>query len=64
MPSLFVCDGLFDTLTLEAAASLADALRARAAAGSVLVADFAVAPEGARTGARAPRRHRARASGH
>jgi methyltransferase (TIGR00027 family) len=46
MPSLFVCDGLFDTLKLEAAASLADALRARAAAGSVMVADFAVAPEG------------------
>ena len=44
--SLFVCEGLFDTLTLEAAASLADALRARAAAGSVLVADFAAAPEG------------------
>jgi methyltransferase (TIGR00027 family) len=46
VPSLFVCDGLFDTLTLEAAASLADALRARAAAGSIFVGDFAVAPEG------------------
>lgn len=45
-PSLFVCDGLFAALTLEATASLAGALRGRAPAGSVLVAEFAVAPEG------------------
>ena len=42
-----MCDGLNDTLTLEATASLAASLRGRAAAGSVMVADFAVAPEGA-----------------
>ncbi len=44
--SLFVCDGVFDALTLAATASLCDALRARAAPGSVLVATFSVAPEG------------------
>ncbi len=44
-PSLFVCDGLVTRLTLEAAAALFDALRARAAPGSVLVADWCVAPE-------------------
>ncbi len=43
--SLFVCDGLFDALTLATTASLCDALRARAATGSVLVATFSVAPE-------------------
>lgn len=45
-PSLFVAEGLFDTLTLEATASLCAALRARAAPGSVLVATFSVTPEG------------------
>jgi methyltransferase (TIGR00027 family) len=45
-PSLFVAEGLFDTLTLEATASLCAAVRARAAPGSVLVATFSVAPEG------------------
>jgi len=44
-PSLFVCDGLLTRLTLEATAALCDALRARAAPGSVLVADCRVAPE-------------------
>ena len=45
-PSLFVCEGVLDTLTLEVAASLCDALRARGAARSVLVADVSVAPAG------------------
>jgi methyltransferase (TIGR00027 family) len=45
-PSLFVAEELFDTLTLEATASVCSALRARAAPGSVLVATFSVAPEG------------------
>jgi methyltransferase (TIGR00027 family) len=44
--SLFVGEGLFDTLTLEASASACTALRARAAPGSVLVAAFSVVPEG------------------
>jgi methyltransferase (TIGR00027 family) len=43
-PSLFVCDGLVTRLTLEATAALFDELRARAAAGSVLVVDCRVAP--------------------
>jgi methyltransferase (TIGR00027 family) len=43
-PSLFVCEGLVDSLTLEAAASLGATLRARAAAGSVLTATFSVLP--------------------
>jgi methyltransferase (TIGR00027 family) len=45
-PSLFVAEGVFDTLTLEAAASTCGVLRARAAAGSVLVAAFSVVSEG------------------
>jgi methyltransferase (TIGR00027 family) len=44
-PSLFVGDGLVTRLTLEATATLFDALRARAAPGSVLVVDCRVAPE-------------------
>ena len=52
-PSLFVCDGLLTRLTLEATAALCAALRARAAPGSVLVADFLRRARGgrARTGA-------------
>jgi len=45
-PTLFVAEGLFDALTLEATASVCAALRARAAQDSVLVATFSVAPEG------------------
>lgn len=44
-PSLFVAEALFDTLTLEATASVCAALRTRAAPGSVLVATFSVTPE-------------------
>jgi methyltransferase (TIGR00027 family) len=44
-PSLFVAEELFDALTLEAAASVCSALRARAAPGSALVATFSVLPE-------------------
>ena len=44
-PSLFVCEGVLASLSLEAAASLCETLRARAPDGSVLVADFGVAPE-------------------
>ncbi len=44
-PSLFVCEDVAAHLTLEATASLAETLRTRAPAGSVLVADFRVAPE-------------------
>jgi len=44
-PSLFVCESAFASLTLEAAASVCGALRARASKGSVLVAGFVVAPE-------------------
>jgi methyltransferase (TIGR00027 family) len=44
-PSLFVGEGLLAFLTLEATASICETLRARAPAGSVLVADFLVAPE-------------------
>ncbi|MGO8824702.1 MAG: class I SAM-dependent methyltransferase [Acidimicrobiales bacterium] len=44
-PSLFVCEDVAAHLTLEAAASLSETLRARASAGSVLVADFVVTPE-------------------
>jgi len=46
VPSLFVCEGVFDPLTLEATASACAALRSRAAADSVLVATFSVVPEG------------------
>jgi methyltransferase (TIGR00027 family) len=44
-PSLFVCEGLLDSLTLEAAASLCASVRARSAAASVLTATFSVLPE-------------------
>jgi len=44
-PSLFVCENAFSSLTLEAAASVCAAARARASKGSVLVAGFVVAPE-------------------
>jgi methyltransferase (TIGR00027 family) len=44
-PSLFVCEGLFAYLSLEVLASLCTTLRARAAAGSVLVATLLVVPE-------------------
>ena len=45
-PSLFVAETVFDTLTLEATASICDMLRDRATlTGSVLVATFSVAPE-------------------
>ncbi len=43
--SLFVCEGLLDSLTLEAAATLCRTVRDRAAPGSVLVAACTVAPE-------------------
>jgi methyltransferase (TIGR00027 family) len=48
-PSLFVAETVFDTLTLEATASICGALRERAAPDSVLVASFSVAPEGSGT---------------
>ena len=44
-PSLFAGEGVAGPLTLEATASLCETLRARAPGGSVLVADFVVAPE-------------------
>lgn len=44
-PTLFVCEGLFGYLTLEASASVLGTLRARAAEHSVLVATFLVTPE-------------------
>ncbi|HEX4127868.1 MAG TPA: SAM-dependent methyltransferase [Acidimicrobiales bacterium] len=43
-PSLFISEGLFDALTLEATAAACSALRDRAAPDSVLVATFAVEP--------------------
>lgn len=43
--SLFVCEGLLDSLTLEAAATLCQAVRDRAGPGSALVATCTVAPE-------------------
>jgi methyltransferase (TIGR00027 family) len=43
--SLFVCEGLFGSLTLEATASLCRTLRDRAPEGSVLAATFVVVPE-------------------
>ncbi len=45
-PTLYVAETTFDSVSLEAAAALCTALRARAASGSVLVATFSVAPEG------------------
>jgi methyltransferase (TIGR00027 family) len=44
-PSLFVCEDLFASLALETIASLCEALRARAADGSVLVSTFFVMPD-------------------
>ena len=44
-PSLLVCEDLFGSLGLEATASVCQALRTRAPAGSVLLATFRVAPE-------------------
>jgi methyltransferase (TIGR00027 family) len=44
-PTLFVGEGVCDTLTLEAMALLCSALRARAAPGSTFVATFSVEPE-------------------
>ena len=46
LPSLFVAEGLFDALTLEAAAAVCSAMRARAGPGSALVASFSISPEG------------------
>jgi O-methyltransferase involved in polyketide biosynthesis len=45
VPSLFVCEGLLDSLTLEVTASVCATLRARAATGSVLTVTFSVYPE-------------------
>jgi methyltransferase (TIGR00027 family) len=44
-PSLFVAEGLFDALPLESVAALCDAMRSRAATGSVLAATFQVSPD-------------------
>ena len=44
-PSLFVCEDLFASLSLEAIASLCTTLRARALEGSALVATVLVVPE-------------------
>jgi methyltransferase (TIGR00027 family) len=44
-PTLFLAEGLVPYLTLEATATMFQAVRARAAPGSVLVATFFVAPE-------------------
>ena len=44
-PSLFVCEDLFASLSLEAIASLCTTLRARAPEGSALVATVLVVPE-------------------
>jgi methyltransferase (TIGR00027 family) len=44
-PSLFVCEGLFASLSLEAIASLCESMRTRAPNGSVLVSTFRVEPE-------------------
>lgn len=54
VPSLFVCEGLFDSMTLEATAAMCATLHARAAPGSVLVVTCTVAP-GAGTPVRALR---------
>jgi methyltransferase (TIGR00027 family) len=45
-PSLFVAEAVFDAMTLEATASACAALRSRSTEDSVLVATFAVVPEG------------------
>jgi methyltransferase (TIGR00027 family) len=47
--TLFIAETVFDSLTLEATASICGALRQRAAPGSVLVATFSVAPDGSAT---------------
>jgi methyltransferase (TIGR00027 family) len=44
-PSIFVCEDLFASLSLEAIASLCTTLRARAPEGSALVATVLVVPE-------------------
>jgi methyltransferase (TIGR00027 family) len=44
-PSLYVCEGLFPYLTLEAVADLCRTLRDRSPDGSVLAATFLVVPE-------------------
>ncbi len=44
-PTLFVAEGLFSTLTLEAVASLCGSVRERAVPGSVLASTFEVSPE-------------------
>lgn len=46
-PSLFVCEGLFAYLSLEAVAALCRTVRDLAAAGSVLVSTYPVRPEAA-----------------
>jgi methyltransferase (TIGR00027 family) len=43
-PSLFVCEALFDHMTLEAAVNLCGSLRERAPEGSTLAATFLVVP--------------------
>jgi methyltransferase (TIGR00027 family) len=48
-PTLFIAETVFDSLTLQATASICGALRQRAAPGSVLVATFLVAPDGSGT---------------
>jgi O-methyltransferase involved in polyketide biosynthesis len=48
-PTLFIAETVFDSLTLEATASICGALRQRAAPSSVLVVTFSVAPEGSGT---------------
>jgi methyltransferase (TIGR00027 family) len=50
-PSLFVCEGLFASLTLQAIASLCETLCDRAPEGSVLVSTYLVVPETGRGGA-------------
>ncbi len=53
--SLFVCEGVLAALTLAAAATLCETLRARVAAGSILVAAFPVFPDATARGARRAR---------
>lgn len=55
-PSLFVCEGGFTRVTLEATASLCESLRGRAPEGSMLVATFFVRPESHAAPTRALRR--------
>jgi methyltransferase (TIGR00027 family) len=49
-PSLFLCEGLFPSLTLGAIASVCETLRDRAPDGSVLVSTYLVVPETGRGG--------------